>query len=114
MKRGEIWVGNMNPTRGHEIGKVRPVLIVQGDALTESDVGTVVVLPLTTQSRAKTSRYRVPVEARGKLHKDCYVVVTNPRTLDRRRIGEGPLTSLTAEEMARVERSLLVVLGMYR
>lgn len=114
MKRGEVWVGNMSPVRGQEIGKVRPVLIIQSDSLTEAEIGTVVVLPLTTQTRTRTSRSRIPVEARGKLRKDCHVVVTNPRTLDCQRLGEGPLATLTDEEMACVERSLLVVFGMYR
>jgi len=30
-----------------------------------------------------------------------------PRALDRSRIGEGPLTTLTAEELAALERALL-------
>ena len=31
MKRGEVWVANLNPTRGREVGKIRPVLVIQGD-----------------------------------------------------------------------------------
>jgi mRNA interferase MazF len=33
MRRGEIWLGNLNPNRGAEIGKVRLVLIMQADFL---------------------------------------------------------------------------------
>jgi len=40
-------------------------------------------------------------------------VVDQPRALDRTRLGEGPLTLLTPAELAAVERSLRVVLGMY-
>jgi mRNA interferase MazF len=35
------------------------------------------------------------------------------RALDRTRFGEGPLATLTAEEMAAVEKSLRGVLGMW-
>jgi mRNA-degrading endonuclease toxin of MazEF toxin-antitoxin module len=35
-----------------------------------------------------------------------------PRTLDRNRLIEGPLTRLTDEELRRVERSLVAVLGL--
>jgi mRNA interferase MazF len=35
-----------------------------------------------------------------------------PRALDRSRIGEGPLTTLTAEERAALERALLGVLAL--
>jgi mRNA-degrading endonuclease toxin of MazEF toxin-antitoxin module len=36
-----------------------------------------------------------------------------PRTLDRRRLAGGPLTTLSDSEMGRVEKSLLAVLGMF-
>jgi mRNA interferase MazF len=39
-------------------------------------------------------------------------MVDQPRTLDRRRFGTGPLTTLTNEEMASVERGLLAVMGV--
>jgi len=35
-----------------------------------------------------------------------------PRALDRSRIGEGPITTLTAEELAALERALLGVLAL--
>jgi len=40
------------------------------------------------------------------------VVVDQPRALDKDRFGDGPLTSLTTEEMAAVEHSLKGVLGL--
>ncbi|MGC8592061.1 type II toxin-antitoxin system PemK/MazF family toxin, partial [Acidithiobacillus sp.] len=51
IRRGEVWVGNLNPPRGVEIGKIRPVLIIQADELTAAGTPLVVVLPLTTQVR---------------------------------------------------------------
>jgi hypothetical protein len=38
--------------------------------------------------------------------------MTQPRALDIERIGDGPLTRLTGEELAQVERSLKAVLGL--
>ncbi|QTF91968.1 type II toxin-antitoxin system PemK/MazF family toxin [Halomonas sp. BM-2019] len=112
IRRGEVWVGNLNPARGRELGKVRPVLVVQTDALTQAGAETVVVLPLTTQLRPGLQRFRVPLPARGRLLVDSYVVFDKPRALDPARLGDGPLTSLTAEEMAAVEQSLRGVLGL--
>lgn len=101
-------MANLNPTRG----KVRPVLVVQADALTQAGADTLVVLPLTTQFRPGMRRFRVPVPARDRLLVDSYVVIDKPRALDPARLGDGPLTTLTTEEMAVVERSLRGVLGM--
>lgn len=49
MRRGEVWVANLNPTRGQQVGKVRPVLILQNDALHAGISPTVICLPLTSQ-----------------------------------------------------------------
>lgn len=113
MRRGEIWTANLNPSRGREIGKIRPVLIVQADELIDAATPMVVVLPLTTHVYQGFRLWRITVPARDRLRDDCQIVVDQPRVLDRTRIGDGPLTVLTPAELGAVERSLRVVLGMY-
>ena len=110
MRRGEVWVGNLNPNRGAEVGKIRPVVVMQSDEV--SNLDTVIVLPTTTQVRDLVRPLRVTIPARDRLRRTCQVMVDQPRTLDHRRFGAGPLTTLTADEMAAVERSLLAVVGM--
>lgn len=113
MRRGEVWVANLNPTRGREIGKIRPVLVVQGDELLEAGSPTVVVLPLTTRVQPQLRLMRVALQARERLKQDCQVLVDQPRTIDRRRLGDGPLTRLTPFELASVERGMRVALGLF-
>lgn len=112
MRRGEIWIGNLNPNRGAEVGKVRPVLVIQEDRLTQAGLPTVVVLPLTTQVRSGLQNMRVLLRARDRLRQDCQVMVDQPRTLDRGRLGDGPLTQLTSTELAQVNQAVQVVLGL--
>jgi mRNA interferase MazF len=112
MKRGEIWVGNLNPNRGAEVGKIRPVLIMQADFLIDQGEPTIIVLPLTTQVRASKQPLHVTIPARDRLLQTCQVMPEQPRTLDRNRLGDGPLTRVTSEEMKAVEKSLMAVLGM--
>lgn len=112
MRRGEIWAANLNPGRGREIAKIRPVLVIQDNALTTSNTPMVVILPLTTQVYPSLKRWRIMIEPRDRLLKQCQVVVDQPRALDKDRFGDGPLTSLTAEEMTAVEQSLKGVLGL--
>lgn len=112
MRRGEIWVANLNPPRGREIGKIRPVLILQDNALTAIGTPMIIVLPMTTQVYPAFKQWRITIKARGRLLKDCQVIVDQPRTLDRARFGDGPLATLDEEEMAAVERSFLGICGM--
>lgn len=113
IRRGEIWVANLNPPRGQEIGKIRPVLVFQDNVLTAIGTPMIIILPLTTQVYPAFKQWRITVTARSRLLKDCQVIVDQPRTLDRSRFGEGPLATLSEEEMISVERAFLGVCGMF-
>ncbi|MGH8497481.1 MAG: type II toxin-antitoxin system PemK/MazF family toxin, partial [Methylococcales bacterium] len=93
-------------------GKIRPVLVVQSDELDEATTPMLVILPLSTQIYPAFQRWRISIPARGRLLKPCQIVTDQPRSLDRSRFGEGPLTTLTHEEMAAVEKSLRAMMGM--
>jgi len=112
MRRGEIWVANLNPNRGGEIGKARPVVILQDDRITAAGMRTVIVVPLTTQFRSEFAPMRVAISARDRLLKDCFVMVEHVISLDSKRFGEGPLTRLSETEMDKVEKRIKAVLGL--
>jgi len=112
MRRGEVWLGNLNPNRGQEIGKIRPVLILQADFLLAAGEPTVIVLPLTTQVRKSKEPLHVTIPARDRLRETCQVMPEQPRTLDRQRLLDGPLTRLTRDEMSAVEKSFRMVTGI--
>ncbi len=86
---------------------------MQDDELTAAGTPMIVILPLTTRIYTTFSKWRISIPARDRLLKDCQIIVDQPRALDRTRIGEGPLTRLTDNEMAAVERSLSVVFGLW-
>lgn len=112
IRRGEIWVANLNPPRGQEIGKIRPVLVFQDNALIAIGTPMIVILPMTTQVYPAFKQWRITVTARNRLLKDCQIIVDQPRTLDRSHFGEGPLAVLSEAEMEAVERAFLGVCGM--
>lgn len=113
MRRGEVWVASFRPWRRREVGKVRPCLLIQADWLTQAGCVTVLVLPLTTQvRRADSEHLRIPLPARDRLERPCFVMADKMRAIDRGLLGDGPLTTLGRAEMSTVERSLRAVLGM--
>jgi mRNA interferase MazF len=58
--RGEIWLANFSPTKGHEQAGTRPALVVSANALNNGPAELVVVLPLTTRDRRVP--LHVPIE----------------------------------------------------
>jgi len=57
--RGEVWLADLNPTRGHEQAGRRPVLVVSEDLFNRGPAGLVIVLPMTSTVRGVPSH--VPV-----------------------------------------------------
>lgn len=49
--RGDIWLVDLNPTKGREQAGVRPGLVVSVDLFNQGSAGLVVLLPLTTKKR---------------------------------------------------------------
>ena len=111
-KRGEIWLANLNPRRGTEPGKTRPVLIVQAQALLDAEHPSTLVVPLTTQLVDDAEPLRIRIGASGSLKKDSDALVDQVRAIDNRRLIQGPLSRLQPLELRAVGHALLEVLDL--
>lgn len=109
---GEIWLANLNPGRGTEPGKIRPVLILQNQALLDADHPSTLVIPLTTKLISDAEPLRLRVVAQGRLDKDSDLLVDQLCAIDNKRLIEGPLLRLDDEVMGRVYQAVGEVLGM--
>jgi mRNA interferase MazF len=49
--RGEVWLVDLNPTRGDEQAGTRPALVVSTDEFNQGPAGLVIVVPMTTTER---------------------------------------------------------------
>ena len=109
---GEVWLANLNPGRGTEAGKVRPVLILQNQALLDADHPSTLIIPLTTNliNGAEPLRLRIP--AQGGLAKDSDLLVDQLRAIDNKRLIEGPLLLLGEEMLKQVYQAVGEVLGV--
>ena len=50
IKRGQIWLADLNPTQGSEQAGVRPVIIFQNDLVSQFST-TTITIPLSTNQR---------------------------------------------------------------
>ena len=109
MKRGELWTAAGG---GDYTGKPRPVVIVQDDRFSGSNSVTVCAL---TSDLTEAPLFRVslaPAPENG-LHAECRVMVDKITTLRRSRLTRR-IGSVAAIDMRRIERSILVYLGIAR
>jgi mRNA interferase MazF len=111
-RRGEVWVARLNPIHGAEVGKVRPVVVIQANPLIAAGLATLLVVPLTTQRRRGAESLRILIRPRDRLLRPCYAMAEQPCAIDRSRLGDGPLTSLDEIEIAALEQALRGVMGL--
>jgi len=57
VKRGEIWLAELNPIRGSEQAGTRPVLILQNNSINRF-TSTFLAIPLTTNLRRASTHLR--------------------------------------------------------
>lgn len=91
MKRGDIWLVNLDPTAGSEIKKSRPCVVVSPAELNDN-LRTVIIAPMTSQGFA--APFRVPVTHAGK---KGLIVLDQLRSVDKARLVKrlGALTAKT-------------------
>ncbi len=80
VRRGDVFLVSLDPTRGEEIQKTRPCVIVSPDEL-NAHLRTFIIAPLTTGGHLYP--FRVPCTFEGQ---SGYVVIDQIRTVDRERL----------------------------
>lgn len=112
MTRGEVVLADLNPQRGTEPGKTRPVLIVQSQALLDAGHPSSLVIPLTTNVVAKAAPLRVSVSPGGKIKRRSDLLIDQLRSIDNRRLVGKPLRRLGADQMKEVDQAMREVLDL--
>lgn len=111
MKRGEIYMADLDPVVGSEQGGIRPVLIIQND-LGNQHGTTVIVAALTARSKKPGMPTHVSLpQGEGGLWRDSMVLAEQVRTLEKSRLIR-LLGSVSPEIMRRVNRALSFSLDM--
>ncbi|NBO48689.1 MAG: type II toxin-antitoxin system PemK/MazF family toxin [Chitinophagia bacterium] len=107
MKQYEIWLVNMNPSKGTEVGKVRPAVIIQTDLLNDFHP-SVIVCPLTTNINKEIKMLRVHVGKKN-LDNDSDILVDQITAIDKKRLIK-KLGKLNEVQIEKLRDNLKVVL----
>jgi len=111
IKRGDIFLANLEPTKGSEQGGIRPVLIIQNDISNKHSPVTIIAA-ITSKMFNKEFPTNVFVSKKdSKLDKDSNVLLNQVRTIDSSRLIKR-ISSLDNFIMNQVDKSLRVSLSL--
>lgn len=102
-QRGDVYLVLLNPTRGREIRKTRPCVVVSPDEL-NAHLATFIVAPITTGGHPYPFRVACRFAA-----KEGFVVLDQIRTVDRERLTKrlGALSEPTLRKVLGVLHQLV-------
>ena len=96
-RRFDVWLVNLNPTRGREINKVRPCVVISPDEM--SALSTVIMAPMTTKGFGFP--VRIPCRFKGKAG---LILLDQIRAVDKSRLVKklGSISDETRAELCSV------------
>ena len=109
-KRGSIYSARLYPSKGHEVGKNIPVLVLQTDLLNEIEHTTLIVLPLTTSLVENSYPLRYRIDSRENLKQTSEILCDQLRAIDVNRLDSNKIASLTQIELLELQEQIEIIL----
>ena len=110
IKQFDIWIADLEPQRGTETGKIRPVLIIQTNLL--KDHPSSVICPITTNVTPGSDILRVHIKkGTANLKSDSDIMIDQIRAIDNKRLTQ-KVGELPRELQLRVKENIKIVLDL--
>ena len=111
IKQFDIWIADLEPQRGTETGKVRPILIVQTNLLNNEHPSSV-VCPITTNVEKDSEILRVRIKKGvANLKVDSDIMIDQIRAIDNRRL-VNKIGELTKDLQIKVKENIKIILDL--
>ena len=109
IKQFDIWLADLNPTKGTEPGKIRPVVIVQTDLINDTHLSTI-ICPITTNVIPEAELLRVHLN-KSQLDKLSDILVDQIRAIDNKRLIK-KVGKLTDSQIIKLKENIRVILDL--
>ena len=110
VKRGDIWLVNLDPTIGHEIKKSRPAVIIQNDIGNKYSPITIIA-PITSQNIDRVYPIEVLLTNIKGLEKESKALLNQIRAIDKRRLIK-KLSKVDDENLNKIDDAIKISLGL--
>lgn len=111
IRRGEVWLADLKPTRGREQTGQRPVLIVSVNPFNHSGAGLVIAVPFTTRKRGIPTHIEVrPPD--GGLREPSFAMCEQVRSIATDRLAPQPFGRVPPAVLHVVEDRLRLLLDL--
>ena len=85
IKRGDIWLVNLDPTIGHEVKKTRPAVIIQNDQGNKYSP-TTIIAPITSKGIERIYPVEILLKKSKALNTTSKILFDHLRAVDKQRL----------------------------
>jgi len=108
MKQGEIWLADLNPSRGSEQSGIRPVVIISGNAMNDN-LGISIICPLSSKIKRYAGCVIIEKGPETGLEKDSEILTFQVRTIAGSRLIR-KLGEISPARLSQISQGLLEIL----
>lgn len=112
LTRGGVYLARLDPVKGAEIGKLRPVVLLTDKDLLAINPPHVFICPLSSRSDKAYEALHIKLSARDNLHVESYALAEHCRSISIRRLKSERLAQLDPEEVTKILHKLQRLIGM--
>jgi len=112
IKQYEIWIADLNPQIGTELGKTRPVLVIQTNLLNKIPHPSTIICPITTNVEKDADILRVHLKkGMANLNENCDIMIDQIRAIDNPRL-INKIGDLPSALIDKVKENIMITLDL--
>jgi mRNA interferase MazF len=109
--RGGVYLARLDPAKGAEVGKLRPVVVLTAQSLLDVKPAHVFICPLSSRSKLEYKALHLALSPRDNLKVESHALVEHCRAISVRRLRLRRLAMLEREELNEIIRRLHRLVG---
>jgi mRNA interferase MazF len=111
LDRGGVYLAKLDPAKVSEVGKIRPIVILNTEFILQLNPPTVFICPLSSQSFSGLKHLHVRLSARDNLLVESYALVEHCRSITVKRLIFPKIAQLQPSELATIIHRLQLIIG---
>lgn len=110
--RGAIYLAKLNPSKESEVGKVRPVVVLNSQVILDVMPPVIFICPLSSKSHVAFENLHVKIVARDGLEIDSFALVEHCRSISMSRLIYPRISQVSSAELEMIILRLQRLVGV--
>ncbi|WP_341758253.1 type II toxin-antitoxin system PemK/MazF family toxin [Candidatus Tisiphia endosymbiont of Ditula angustiorana] len=112
LTQGGIYLARLDPAKKSEIGKIRPIIILNSQIILNASPPIIFVCPLSSKSQTEFSKLHFELEVRDNLQVKSYALVEHCRSITVNRVIYPRLAQTTYNELNSILYKLRLLVDL--